>query len=99
MEALQRKRAKKDFKEVYQELCSVYDCCPLRLVTEGLLQSSIDCSADRIRYEDWGPLLDALKCKNSLRLVAFRSFWQPNGEKKGTLQVFFWFTVKTSNVL
>ena len=38
----------------------------------------IDCKVDRMRQSDWTPVLDALKCKNYLRMVAFRSFWQPN---------------------
>ena len=78
---------KKDFLEVYEQLCAVHDCCPLRAITDRLRDSLIDCHADRIQYEEWGPILNALKCKNSLRLIAFRSFWQPSRELKGIICV------------
>jgi len=83
MESSGSRRAKRSFLEVYKQQCALQDCSPLREVTERLLENLIDCRADRIAYEEWGPILDALKHRNSLKFIAFRSFCQPVGATKG----------------
>ena len=88
MEASESRRAKRSFLEVYKQQCALQDCSPLREVTERLLDNLIDCRADRITHAEWGPILDALKHKNSLKFIAFRSVCQPIGAAKGNVYAF-----------
>ena len=72
----QRQKNSIDFASCYDNLCALQDSCPLGSITANLDELTIDCNADRIRLADWTPILNALKINKTLKIVAFRSFWQ-----------------------
>ena len=73
-----KKRRRENFKDSYEHLCAIQNSCPLAAITANLQENFIDCNADRIRVGDWTPIIDSLKSNDSLRFIAFRSFWQQN---------------------
>ncbi|CAH3197100.1 unnamed protein product [Porites evermanni] len=80
----QRQKNSTDFASCYDNLCALQNSCPLGSITANLDELTIDCNADRIRHSDWTPILNALKINKTLKIVAFRSYWQqtlyPDGE-------------------
>ena len=81
----QRQKNSTDFATFYGDLCALQSSCPLSCVTANLQDYYIDCNADRIRLNDWIPILNALKINKNLKSIAFRSYWQqilcPGGGK------------------
>lgn len=77
-QAPSKQRRRENFKDSYEHLCAMQNSCPLAAITANLQEDFIDCNADRIRLGDWTPVIDSLKTNNSLRFIAFRSFWQQN---------------------
>ena len=81
----QRQKNSTDFASCYDNLCALQNSCPLGSITANLDELTIDCNADRIRHSDWTPILNALKINKTLKIVAFRSYWQqtlyPDGGK------------------
>ena len=75
-----KRNRKDDFMEAYKQLCALQSSCPLSAITARLDEDLIDCNADRFHLDDWTPILDALKCRNCLKLIAFRSFWKPKAD-------------------
>ncbi|XP_065069197.1 centrosomal protein of 78 kDa-like [Rhopilema esculentum] len=73
-----KQKKQENFKDNYEQLCAIQDSCPLATITANLQELLIDCNADRIRLSDWTPILKAIKSDDSLKSIAFRSFWQPN---------------------
>ena len=72
----QRQKNSTDFASCYDNLCALQNSCPLGSITANLDELTIDCNADRIRHADWTPLLNALKINKTLKILAFRSYWQ-----------------------
>ena len=72
----QRQKNATDFASFYGDLCALQSSCPVSSVTANLQEHFVDCNADRIRQNDWIPILNAVKINNSLKSIAFRSYWQ-----------------------
>ena len=70
------------FSHEYERLCILNNSVPLSHITANLQDDFIDCNADRVRLDDWSPILNALRVNNSLRYLAFRSSWQPQESGK-----------------
>ncbi|KAL3885295.1 hypothetical protein ACJMK2_025378 [Sinanodonta woodiana] len=84
-----RQRGAYDFETHYDNLCALQDSCPLPAVKAHLPQGVLDLNGDRIRANDWMPILNTLKINKSLEFVAIRSYYQPStddNEKKAIIE-------------
>ncbi|XP_046396973.1 centrosomal protein of 78 kDa-like [Ischnura elegans] len=63
----------KSFLAKYQDLCRHYNLFPLSKVKCYLHENVLDLAADRIRFDDWKPLLEALQCDQGLQKIVIRS--------------------------
>ncbi|KAG8229277.1 hypothetical protein J437_LFUL009638, partial [Ladona fulva] len=61
------------FSERYQELCERYRQIPLSGVKNHLSKGVLDLSVDRLKAEDWRPLLEALYIDRELHKICVRS--------------------------
>ncbi|ESO83028.1 hypothetical protein LOTGIDRAFT_134029 [Lottia gigantea] len=68
-----RQRGAYDFESHYNDLCALQDSVPLSTVKSFLSQGVLDISGDKIRANDWKPILDTLQINKSLQFVAIRS--------------------------
>ncbi|CAI9736196.1 Hypothetical predicted protein [Octopus vulgaris] len=85
MEGVQaRQRGAYDFETYYDNVCSLSNSYPLSAVKAHLPQGILDLNADRIRLNDWKPLLSTLSINKSLEFIVFTSSYIPpsTDEKK-----------------
>ncbi|XP_052267964.1 centrosomal protein of 78 kDa-like isoform X2 [Dreissena polymorpha] len=84
-----RQRGAYDFETHYDNLCALQDSCPLPAVKAHLSQGVLDLNGDRIRANDWMPVLNTLRINKSLEFVAIRSYYTPpsdENEKKALIE-------------
>ncbi|WAR11246.1 CEP78-like protein, partial [Mya arenaria] len=84
-----RHRGAYDFETHYDNLCALQDSCPLTAVKAHLSQGVLDLNGDRIRANDWMPVLNTLRINKSLEFVAIRSYYTPpsdDNEKKAMIE-------------
>ena len=83
---------KKQFAFEYERLCVLQNTCPLPSITANLKNEVIDFNADRLRLNEWEPLLGAICVNDSLKYVAVRSYWQPdtNGKSPCVCKYLLW---------
>ncbi|GAB1605828.1 hypothetical protein Ahia01_000865100 [Argonauta hians] len=62
-----------DFENHYNHLCAVNYSYPLSAVKAHLPQGILDLNADRIRINDWKPILNTLSINKSLEFIVFTS--------------------------
>ncbi|XP_075245171.1 centrosomal protein of 78 kDa-like [Convolutriloba macropyga] len=79
-----RQRGAWDFASYYESLCVLQDSCPLQAVKANLNLNTLDINADRVRDEDWEPILNSIKINKSLEFIAFRSYYDPEPEDMPT---------------
>ncbi|XP_015181436.1 PREDICTED: protein Cep78 homolog [Polistes dominula] len=65
----------KNFTACYMELCKRYHLRPLPIICVTL-PYSLDFTTDRIKMEDWRPILNSLSLDRSLRSISIRSRYQ-----------------------
>ncbi|KAF7400901.1 hypothetical protein HZH66_006085 [Vespula vulgaris] len=65
----------KDFTACYMELCKKYHLRPLPVICVTL-PYNLDFTTDRVKMEDWRPILNALSLDRSLRSISIRSRYQ-----------------------
>ena len=75
-----RHRGAWDFASYYESLCVLQDSCPLAAVKTNLSLNILDVNADRVREEDWEPIISSIKINKSLETIAFRSYYDPEPE-------------------
>ncbi|RUS82868.1 hypothetical protein EGW08_009390, partial [Elysia chlorotica] len=84
MESVQaRQRGAFEFESHYENLCALQDSAPLPAVTAHLSQALLDLNGDRVRLNDWQPIINTLRINKSLQLVALRSYYQMPQEEDG----------------
>lgn len=76
-----RQRGAYDFETHYDNLCALQDSCPLPAVKAHLSQGVLDLNGDRIRANDWMPVLNTLRINKSLEFVAIRSYYTPPSDE------------------
>ncbi|XP_069102275.1 centrosomal protein of 78 kDa-like [Argopecten irradians] len=84
-----RQRGAFDFEGHYDNLCAMQDSCPLPAVKAHLGQGVLDLNGDRVRANDWQPILNTLRINKNLEFIAFRSYYQPpseDNEKKALIE-------------
>ncbi|XP_046998423.1 centrosomal protein of 78 kDa-like [Schistocerca americana] len=79
-----KKISTSNFFSVYDELCRKRKMMPLRNVKEHAWRKSIDFYTDRIKCDEWIPIIEAIATDRSLHYVAIRSRY----EKKGDIEEF-----------
>ncbi|XP_050399329.1 centrosomal protein of 78 kDa isoform X1 [Patella vulgata] len=82
----ERQRGAYDFESHYDNLCALQDSAPLSAVKAHLSQGVLDISGDRIRANDWKPILDTLQINKSLEFVAVRSSFMEPKENQGDVK-------------
>ncbi|KAK2584595.1 hypothetical protein KPH14_006953 [Odynerus spinipes] len=65
----------KDFTACYMELCKKHHLRPLPVICVTL-PHSLDFTTDRVKMEDWKPILNSLSLDRSLRSISIRSRYQ-----------------------
>ncbi|XP_068993859.1 centrosomal protein of 78 kDa [Neodiprion pinetum] len=65
----------KNFASCYMDLCKQQRLRPLPVISVTL-PHSLDFTTDRVKMEDWGPLLNSLSLDHSLKSVSVRSRYQ-----------------------
>uniref|UniRef100_A0A0C9R3E2 Cep78 protein n=1 Tax=Fopius arisanus TaxID=64838 RepID=A0A0C9R3E2_9HYME len=63
------------FATCYMELCRQHKLRPLPVICVGL-PHSLDFTTDRVKMDDWGPILNALSLDRTLKSVSVRSRYQ-----------------------
>uniref|UniRef100_A0A8W8NWX3 Centrosomal protein of 78 kDa n=1 Tax=Magallana gigas TaxID=29159 RepID=A0A8W8NWX3_MAGGI len=76
-----RQRGAYDFESHYDNLCAMQDSCPLPAVKAHLAQGVLDINGDRVRVNDWAPILNTIKINKSLEFIAVRSYYTPPSEE------------------
>ena len=71
-----RHRGAFQFEDHYDNLCALQDTAPLPAVKAHLNQGVIDLNGDRIRLNDWMPIINTIKINKSLQFIAVRSYYQ-----------------------
>ncbi|KAK3760011.1 hypothetical protein RRG08_048753 [Elysia crispata] len=71
-----RHRGAFNFEDHYDNLCALQDSAPLPAVKAYLTQGVLDLNGDRVRLNDWQPIINSLRINKSLQFVAIRSFYQ-----------------------
>ncbi|XP_046585352.1 centrosomal protein of 78 kDa-like [Haliotis rubra] len=72
-----------DFENHYDNLCALQDSVPLAAVKAHLCQGVLDINGDRVRANDWMPIVNTLRINKSLEFVAVRSYYTPPNEEDG----------------
>ncbi|XP_069687965.1 centrosomal protein of 78 kDa isoform X2 [Periplaneta americana] len=68
-----RKENATTFSLCYEDICRIQNRMPLPLVMVHLKKNILDFNGDRITYEEWGPILNALSLDRSLHFIGIRS--------------------------
>ncbi|XP_048359999.1 centrosomal protein of 78 kDa isoform X2 [Sphaerodactylus townsendi] len=68
-----RRQCSLDFYSHYEHLCSLAGCLPLPAVKARKLHGILDINVDRIKANDWAPLLNAIRQNKTLTSIAIRS--------------------------
>ncbi|XP_049961699.1 centrosomal protein of 78 kDa-like [Schistocerca serialis cubense] len=76
-----KKISTSNFFSVYDELCRKRKMMPLRNVKEHAWRKSIDFYTDRIKCDEWIPIIEAIATDRSLHYVAIRSRYEKKGGK------------------
>ncbi|GFS06086.1 centrosomal protein of 78 kDa-like [Elysia marginata] len=71
-----RHRGAFNFEDHYDNLCALQDSAPLSAVKAHLPQGVLDLNGDRVRLNDWQPIINSLRINKSLNFVALRSYYQ-----------------------
>ncbi|KAK4467904.1 hypothetical protein MN116_008514 [Schistosoma mekongi] len=72
----ERQAGSYDFKNYYENLCALRNCSPISAITGYVGHGVLDINADRIRIQEWDPILDAVKINKNLNFIAIRSFYK-----------------------
>ncbi|CAG5124619.1 unnamed protein product, partial [Candidula unifasciata] len=78
-----RQRGAFNFEDHYENLCALQDSAPLAAVKAHLAKGVLDLNGDRIRLNDWSPIINTIKINRSLQLIAVRSFCQAPASEDG----------------
>ena len=78
----ERQRGSYDFATHYNNLCALQSTCPLPAVKAHLDQRVLDINGDRIRAQDWLPIIGTLRINKTLQSVAVRSYFQQTIEEQ-----------------
>lgn len=62
----------RNFASCYMELCKQQRLRPLPVICVGL-PYSLEFTTDRIKMDDWGPILNSLSLDRSLRAISVHS--------------------------
>lgn len=71
--AKERKKSIHNFMNCYSNLCQIQNTIPISGIKVNLPNKVLDFIGDRIKLDDWRPILKALSCDRSLHYVAIRS--------------------------
>lgn len=77
-----RQKGGLDFQLHYDNLCALSNTCPIPAVKARLVQNVLDLNGDRIRTNDWLPILNTIRINKTLEYIAIRSFYLPEMEAK-----------------
>ncbi|XP_034934468.1 centrosomal protein of 78 kDa [Chelonus insularis] len=69
-----------NFATCYVQLCKQQRVRPLPVICVTL-PHSLDFTTDRVKMDDWGPILNSLSLDRSLKSVSVRSRWYLQGQK------------------
>ncbi|CAH8558113.1 unnamed protein product [Schistosoma turkestanicum] len=75
----ERQAGSYDFKKYYEDLCALRSCAPLSAITNHVSNGFLDICADRIKIQDWDPVIDAIKVNKNLNFIAVRNFSNSGG--------------------
>ncbi|XP_005113066.2 centrosomal protein of 78 kDa, partial [Aplysia californica] len=76
-----RHRGAFQFEDHYDNLCALQDSAPLPAVKAHLAQGVVDLNGDRIRLNDWMPIINTVRINKSLQFIAVRSYYQMPSEE------------------
>ncbi|CAL8068151.1 unnamed protein product [Calicophoron daubneyi] len=77
----ERQKGAYDFRGFYENLCALQNLAPLQLVTCHVHEGILDLNADRIRINDWDPIIKSLRINRNLHFIAIRVFPESGNEK------------------
>ncbi|CAH1790143.1 unnamed protein product [Owenia fusiformis] len=80
-----RQRGAYDFESHYDNLCALQDSVPIPAVKAHLSQGLLDVNGDRIRSNDWVPVLNTLRINKSLNFIGVRSYFQLPLDEQGQI--------------
>ncbi|KAJ9580749.1 hypothetical protein L9F63_024075 [Diploptera punctata] len=69
----ERKENSQRFGLCYEDICKLLNRAPLPCVKAHLKKNILDFNGDRITYDEWGPILNALSLDRSLHFIGVRS--------------------------
>uniref|UniRef100_A0A1B6DH92 Centrosomal protein of 78 kDa n=2 Tax=Clastoptera arizonana TaxID=38151 RepID=A0A1B6DH92_9HEMI len=69
----ERKQSSHSFVSFYSDLCQMKSIAPLPTIKKTLQKKALDIVGDRIKLNDWQPILKALGRDRSLHYIAIRS--------------------------
>ncbi|BFZ26066.1 hypothetical protein BsWGS_29105 [Bradybaena similaris] len=79
-----RQRGAIHFEDHYDNLCALQDSAPLPAVKAHLAKGVIDLNGDRVRLNDWSPIINTIKINKSLQFIAVRSYCQVPASEDGS---------------
>ncbi|KAK6625175.1 hypothetical protein RUM43_005466 [Polyplax serrata] len=68
-----RKQNRSQFAKYYTDLCHIQHSHPLSAIKQNLDKGILDFYCDRIKFEEWWSIINALSCDKTLHCVAIRS--------------------------
>lgn len=68
-----RKQNRSHFAKYYSDLCHIQHSHPLSVIKQNLDKGILDFYCDRIKFEEWWSIINALSCDKTLHFVAIRS--------------------------
>lgn len=68
-----RKQNRTEFAKYYTDLCHVQHSHPLNAIKQNLDKGILDFYCDRIKFDEWWSIINALGSDKSLHLIAIRS--------------------------
>lgn len=68
-----RKQNRSQFAKYYSDLCHIQHSHPLNAIKQNLDKGILDFYCDRIKFEEWWSIINALSCDKTLHFIAIRS--------------------------
>lgn len=68
-----RKQNRSQFAKYYTDLCHLQHSHPLTAIKQNLDKGILDFNCDRIKFDEWWSIINALSCDKTLHLIAIRS--------------------------
>ncbi|PSN55506.1 hypothetical protein C0J52_02586 [Blattella germanica] len=69
----ERKENAHKFSFCYEDICKLQNRVPLPCVKAHLKKNILDFNCDRVTYDEWGPILNAISLDRSLDFIGIRS--------------------------